>query len=162
MGDDFGHDHLSHSLRLWLQPVSPLTYLTHGGWTTLHTRGGTSQLDCCFCCWQCLKSCKCLTNIYSISAYGLDFIFCSQLEGQHGSVNHRRTLGWLGQNVVWDPLRRKRYHGSAAVPSTGAIAAVATLSQLCWSVKVSSLLRIIRKVPASPHASVTHLSICLR
>ncbi|PKU33576.1 hypothetical protein llap_16120 [Limosa lapponica baueri] len=62
--------------------------------------------------------------------------FTSQLEGQCGSGKHRRNLGWLGQNPVWDPLRRRRCHGSFAVPSTGAIAAVATLSQLCWSVKI--------------------------
>lgn len=109
----------------------------HTGWAMPCTGGAalTAALTAC----KILKSCNCLTNIYSASAYGLDFVFCSQLEGHFSSGKHRRNLVWLGQNSAWDPLRRRRCHGSFAVPSAGARAAVATLRQLCWSVKVSCL-----------------------
>jgi len=147
--------------RLWLQPISPLTSSTHWCWSMLCAGGGISQLDSSCYCLQDHKSCKCLTNINPVSVYGLDFVFCSQLEGQCGSGKYRRILGWVGQNFLWDSLRRICYYGSFAVLSVGAKAAVAALSQHCWSVKVSSL-QVIRKVPASPCTSVTHPSICLR
>lgn len=79
------------------------------------------------------NACWILRAIYSISVYGLDFVFCSYLEGQRGSGKHRRVLDWLGQSPVWDPLRRTHGHGSFAVPSSDVTAALATLSQLCSS-----------------------------
>lgn len=148
--------------------TSLLASLTRCGWSTTHTRG-SSQLDTSAACRSYSLS-YLLTLLlllsffltYSLSTYGLDFVFHSQLEGQHNSRKHRKNLGCLGQTPAWDPLRRKCCHGSFAVPWAGAMAVVATLRQLCWPVKVISICWVIRKVPASLCASVIHPSICLR
>lgn len=129
---------------------------------TLWLGCAVSQPDSCSCCLQDLESCNCLTNIYSISAYGLDFVFCSQLEGHFSSGKHRRNLVWLGRNPACDAPEEKTLPWQLCCSFNWC-------NSCCCHIKPALLvcegelpLWVITNVPASPRASAAGPSICLR